>query len=391
MLNTSKKIYYYHIYREGYQRSIIRYTDADDLNNKMNLLNSNKDHKDIYKGVVSNSPNIVFVYSGMGSEWIGMGKELYHTNSIFKKCIEHVDAELKKHISWSLVEELLKDNNKNSITNAEFAQVANFAIQLGLTEMWKSIGVYPSAVIGHSYGEVMAFYTSGILSFSDAIKITSVRGKYQKALEGKGRMLVINDNLQEVINVIKQYNQNVSVAAINSCNSIVISGGNTDINYVHEKFLNKSTFLSVNVPYHSPLLKEIDEMLFKELESISYDRPIMPVFSTVLGKQLDYSDLNASYTMRNSQQCVLFNSAINDILNAGYYTFLEVGPHPVLLRYINEIMSDRNIQGTTFYSMRRGANEWKVFEKNLFELYCSGININWFNLNMKKFQLEYNL
>ncbi len=316
---------------------------------------------------------IVFIYSGMGGEWKGMGKELYSTQKVFREAIDHIDSLLKSMNEWSLTKELFKEQTKNRITNVEYSQLANFAIQYGLTKLWNHHGITSDIVIGHSYGETMAFVESRIISLKDAINISALRGKYQQKFEGKGKMLAIWCSKEEIDILLEKYN--VSLAAINGDESYVLSGSNNDIEQISLRFPEKTKLLQVNIPYHHPLLSQIDKNLLNWFSNIKFNIPQKRIISTVTGNEILNVDLSPMYAIKNSQQCVLFKNAIEKILSFKNLLFIEISPHPVLVKDIYKIALTNNLTPNIIYSIKRGQKEWSSFKSNLNEVLSIKSNI----------------
>lgn len=318
--------------------------------------------------------NIVFMYAGMGSEWNGMGRCLYIKEPVFRKAIDEVDDELNKYTSWSLVTELLRDDLVNKITSTIFSQVANLAIQYGLTRMWENVGIIPQAVIGHSYGENMAFCRAGIYSLGDAVKISYIRGTHQCLYENTGKMLVIHCDNSMLKDILK--NTNVCLAAINSQRTFVLSGASNVIHKLYNDYPKYTKLLSINVPYHSKILYEIDCKISDCLNGIAFNDPCVPVYSTVTGKQIVTERLTNDYLFKNSQRPVLFKKAVENLIKSGYRNFIEISAHPNLVKYTNEILYDNAQKGNVFYSMKKSSDESIVFRKNVHEVLLSGVCIS---------------
>ncbi|HEX9062238.1 MAG TPA: type I polyketide synthase, partial [Clostridia bacterium] len=166
---------------------------------------------------------LVFVYTGMGPIWWAMGRQLLEKDPIFRNVVERCDELTKKYSGWSLLEELSADEDKSRLDQPQFSQPANFALQAGLTEVWKSFGIVPGAVIGHSVGEVACSYVAGIYSLEDAMKISINRSLIQQKVVGKGTMLAVGLSEDECINLKKEFGEHVSIAAINSSKSVTLS------------------------------------------------------------------------------------------------------------------------------------------------------------------------
>ncbi|MFU2377574.1 MAG: acyltransferase domain-containing protein [Bacteroidales bacterium] len=339
-------------------------------------------HKKAYdKNTIGKEPLIsdyVFVYSGMGANWSGMGQMLYHNNTIFKEAIDRCDSLLKNIAPWSLVDELLRAKEYSKVCQVKYAQVFLFVIQYALSCIWKNIGITPSIVVGHSYGETYAFYEAGILSLEDALLIAYAHGITQESLEGVGKMLAIECSLDSISQILNKTASNISIAAINSSSSIIVSGSNCAIKALEARLdilkINYK-YVWVDIPYHSSFMTKTLSDFFSLIKDIRFFKPCTKLVSTVTGTSVTMEDLTCDYFLCNIQKTVLFKCAINFILKNGYRNFIEIGPHPILLNSINDNSLDMNIDSNIFYSMRRNKDEISVLAKNIDEVNCSRINI----------------
>ncbi|WP_145666161.1 type I polyketide synthase [Chitinophaga polysaccharea] len=341
-------------------------------------------HNNLGKQIVTNTAGTekgktVFVYTGMGPQWWKMGRELMAYEPVFRQSLEDCDAIFRRIASWSVLEEMQKDEATSRIKETQVAQPANFFIQVALTALLAHFGVKPDAVVGHSVGEVASAYISGALSLEEAILVSYHRSRLQQLIAGKGRMLAVSIPAATAENMIAQY-PDISIAAINSPDSVTLSGDETGLLALADQFELKGIFcrmLEVEVPYHSPLMNEIHEELLESLRGLQPATTHIPLYSTVTGNLIEGTAIDAHYWWLNVRNPVSFAPAI-DVLSANEFDcFMEIGPHPVLKTAITECLQARSRKGTLVHFMNRKEREQLHFYNGLATLYTLGHSVNW--------------
>lgn|GEM_PF-2324409 len=323
---------------------------------------------------------LVFVYSGMGPQWWGMGQELFESEPLFAEKIREYDQAFLKISGWSILKEMLADEASSSVQKTQIAQPLNFAIQAALTELWLSWGIQPDAVVGHSVGEVTSAYISGMLSLDDALLVSYYRSLLQSTLAHTGGMLAVGLSDNAVLPYLERYSQQVSIAAINSPSAVTLAGEQSALDELAEQFTAQSIFnraLKVEVPYHSPLMAPIEADIKQHLASVTPKEAVIPCYSTVTGALAKQNDFDADYWWHNVRESVSFSKAITTLCKDEYTNFLEVGPHPVLNSSIKEILTEARITGHVFSSLNRKTPEANTLLESLGRLYTQGFNLNW--------------
>ncbi|KIL51085.1 type I polyketide synthase [Jeotgalibacillus campisalis] len=337
--------------------------------------------EELRNGNSSNLPTIgsdlpiVFVFTGMGPQWWGMGQELYNNDSVFKKTLDEIDEIFQMKSGWSILEQMLKSEEDSKMVRTDIAQPANFLLQIGLLELWKSKGVFPSAIIGHSAGEAASAFASGVLSLEDAVEVIYTRSRLQQLTSGEGKMMAVGLSEEKVISYIENHAQSISIAAINSPNSVTLVGEENSLNLLQEELTvagEFTKFLEVQVPYHSHFMNKIKAELLESLKNLKINKPIIPIYSTVTGKKYQEDDFNQLYWWRNVREPVRFAEGCFELLNEGYNAFLEIGPHPVLQNSIKECMNSYGAEGFTLSSLRRKSPEMNEIDATLANLYIQG-------------------
>jgi len=329
-------------------------------------------------------PKVAFVCSGQGPQWWGMARELYEKEPVFRKVIEDTDKIIKTLTNeWSLIEEMMKDEANSRISETNIAQPTLFAVQVGLAKMWESMGVKPDAIVGHSIGEVAAGYISGVFTFEQAVKVIFHRSDVQQQASGKGKMLAVGLTEDEAAKLIVGNEDKVSVATINGPNLVTLSGEEGVLTKIAEDLDKKDIFhrfLVVKVPFHSPYMEPLKDDLLKALKDIELQDEQIPLYSTVTGGRADKVKFDANYWYKNVRESVRFTSATESIINDGYTVFVELSPHPILSRYIDEMFEKTNKKGKVVASIRRKEEDMLNLLGNLGKLHTWGYPIDFKNL-----------
>ncbi len=335
-------------------------------------------------------PKIAFVFSGQGPQWWAMGRELYNNEPVFKATIDRISLLLQEYADWSLTVELLAEEEHSRLDQTEIAQPALFAIQVALSALWRTWGILPDAVVGHSVGEVAAAHLSGILSLDTAVKVIYHRSRLMQKATGKGKMAAIDLPLEEVEKLIEPYADKLSIGAHNSHTSTVISGDEQAIDAVLKELENRDVFfkkLPVNYAFHSPIMDEYREELISSLEGIQTHQMQIPIVSTVRGAFAQEEDYGAEYWAQNVRNYVHFSAAIDTLLERDYNIFIEIGPHPVLRNYIQQNVQKAQKQAFILPSLRRKEPERRQMLKTFAQLYTMGYPVDWRRLYSKKGKL----
>lgn len=325
-------------------------------------------------------PKLAFVFSGMGPQWWAMARQLLATEPVFRAAVERCDTELRKYTGRSLLEEMLADEDESRMAETEVAQTANFAVQIGLAELWRTWGIEPDGIVGHSTGEVAAQYLSGVLSFEDAIKVNFYRSSLQQRATGTGRMLAVGLTPETLDKAVADAGPKVSVAAVNSPSAVTLSGDAEILESMAaqlETFGVFHRFLQVKVPYHSHCMDPLREDLQAGLADLDPSSATIPLYSTVTGSRIDGGAVNAHYWWQNVRATVLFDSAFREMLADGYTHFVEVGPHPVLAGPMKEIVAEGENEVLVVPSLRRDQPDDVVLLGSLASLYTNGQDVGW--------------
>ncbi|WP_098019825.1 non-ribosomal peptide synthetase/type I polyketide synthase [Streptomyces sp. b62] len=323
---------------------------------------------------------LVWVFTGMGPQWWGMGRQLLEVEPVFRDAVTACDRALQEFADWSLVEELTADASVSRMTETWLAQPANFAVQVGLAALWRSHGVRPDAVVGHSTGEIAAFHAAGVYSLRDAARIVVHRSRLQQTLAGTGTMLAVSLSEDEAERRVRPYRDRVSVAAVNSPTAITLAGDEAALTLLAEELRAEqqfAKFLTVEVPYHSVGMERIKDELLAELAPLEPRPAEVPLYPTGVEGTARGEELDAAYWWKNVRDRVRFRSAIDRIADDGHRVFLEIGPHPVLGHAIRECLDAGGRSALTLPSIRRREDETERFAASLGTLHTLGVPIDW--------------
>jgi phthiocerol/phenolphthiocerol synthesis type-I polyketide synthase C len=299
-----------------------------------------------------------FIYSGNGAQWAGMGALLL-TDPTFRSAIREVDRLFSRYADYSLEAELSGKNGEGRYEYTEVAQPALFALQVGVTAMLRRRGLVPMAVAGHSVGEVAAAWASGALSLAAAVSVIHHRSALQGTTKGNGGMTAANLGEPAVRELLKELGlaERVSVAGVNSWRSVSLAGPTADLDRLEKVFAQRNLVfkrLGLDYAFHSAAMDGLFPELRRSLGHLEPDEGSIPFYSTVTGKRLEGKALNAEYWWRNIREPVLFEPAVRGMVNEGVNIFLEIGPHAVLHRYLQDCLTDAGVNGRVMTTGARG-------------------------------------
>ncbi|SFM23201.1 type I polyketide synthase [Rugamonas rubra] len=285
----------------------------------------------------------LFVYSGMGPQWWGMGRELARREPVFRAALDEVDALVRAQAGWSLLAALGENEADSRVGETAVAQPANLALQVALTRLLAHWGVRPSAVLGHSIGEVAAAWACGALSLADAVSVALRRSEQQQSLAGSGGMLAVGLSAEGAAGLLRDYPA-VDLAALNAPRALTLAGPLAELAAIGAELERFEVFqrpLQVEIPYHSRAMEAIRAPLLAALAHLRPQPPRLPWYSTVHGA-LQQQPCDAAYWWSNVRQPVRFQAAVESALADGHRGFLELGPHPVLLTSLRELLLRRD-------------------------------------------------
>lgn len=325
-------------------------------------------------------PGPVFMFAGQGTQWAGMGRQLFEQEPVFRSVIEACEDVLNGYVSWSLLAELQANERHSRLHETAIAQVALFAIQVALVALWRSWGIVPGAVVGHSVGEIAAAYSAGVLPLNDAMHVVVQRGRLMQQAHGLGKMAAVEFSEAEARLLLSDYRGRLSIGAINSPKSIVLSGEAEALEEVLRVVEREGMFfrrLQVDYAFHSAQMEPFYEPLVGELQALRPQRASIELVSTVTGHRSSGEEYDAEYWGRNMCQGVRFGPAIEELIAKGYRTFLEISPQPALARPTWQCLEHAGKNGLVLPSLRQGMAERSAMLASLGVLYSQGYAVKW--------------
>src|SRR5215475_8835758 len=320
---------------------------------------------------------VVFAFSGQGSQWPRMGLDLYDAQPVVRSALEECDELLAGELGWSLLDRL-RAHEASALRETEAAQPAVFAIQVALARLWRSWGVAPTALVGHSMGEVAAAHVAGVLTLPDAARLIAARGRLMQAATGSGRMLAAELAAEEVRPLLDRHGGRVVVATVNGPRSVVLAGPADALAEVGRQLAAQGAScvpLPVDYAFHSPAVRRHGDELERSLTGLRPASPALPLLSSVRpGATVAW---DAAYWGSNVREPVLFWPAVDELLLTGDPAFVEIGPHPVLARPLRAAVAHRERSGPVVDSLRRDVPGPVTLARSLGALHTAGVSVDW--------------
>ncbi|MDF5727709.1 MAG: type I polyketide synthase, partial [Rhizonema sp. PD38] len=331
----------------------------------------------VWQGQQLAQPKIAFLFAGQGSQQAGMGKELYSTQPTFKAAIDKCAEILQPIIDVPLLE-LLWGESSHLLNQTAYTQPAIFAIEYALYQLWRSWGIQPDAVLGHSVGEYIAACVAGVFSLEDGLKLIAIRAKLMQALPAGGAMAAVLVEKHQLLETLAHYADEVSIAAYNGPSSFTIAGPFAAVEAICQSIVakgGKTKRLSVSHAFHSSLMEPMLTEFAAIASQINYHHPRIPLIANRTGKVARGEIATPEYWVRHVREPVFFNTSINTLHQEGYELFVELSTKPTLLGMARQCLPE----GRELWlpSLRPGQSEWQSLLSSLGQLYAYGVTVNW--------------
>ena len=328
---------------------------------------------------IRNPAPVVFLFPGQGSQYAGMARDLYDVYPVFRNVVDHCSEILEDELDIPLTDIIFSEVENSRIYKTIYAQPALYTIEVALDQLWRSWGVKPNAVIGHSVGEYAAATSAGILSMEDGIQLIAARGKLMQSLPTGGTMLSIFAEQSVVERILVEFNcDRASIAGINATNSTVVSGTEEALSNIAAQCAYREITckkLDVSHAFHSMLLEPILDEFEAVAGKFTYHRPRIGMLSNLTGK-ISYQEPDAHYWREHARQPVQYAACVRSVQKFSAKAYIEMGPGDVLLKLTRANMP----VGTDFLwleSLKHGARDWETMLHSLSTLYDHGAKINW--------------
>ncbi|HWO60683.1 MAG TPA: SDR family NAD(P)-dependent oxidoreductase [Umezawaea sp.] len=361
-------------------RAVVVGTGPDELAELLSALAEGTSSASVVTGTAKGSGKAVFVFPGQGSQWPGMASALLDASDVFRARVEECARALHPFVDWSLIDVLRDEPGAASLDRVDVVQPVLWAVMVSLAALWRSRGVEPSAVIGHSQGEIAAACVAGALSIEDAALVVALRSRAIGAIAGLGGMVSVPLSAAEVTDLIARWDGRISVAAVNGPAVAVVSG---DVDALDELLLLcaerdvRARRIAVDYASHSAHVERIEGALAGLLHDIEPRSGDIRFYSTVTGGLIDTARLDAGYWYRNLRQTVLFEEALRATIADGHDVFVESSPHPVLTLGLQDTIEDAGSSAAVVPTLRRHDGGLDRFLVSLAAFHVRGGSVDW--------------
>ncbi|WP_386389604.1 SDR family NAD(P)-dependent oxidoreductase [Streptomyces palmae] len=331
-------------------------------------------------GTAAEQGRVAFVFGGQGSQWPAMAADLLDRSAVFAAAIGECQDALAPHTDWSLLDVLRQEPGAPSLERVDVVQPALFAVMVSLAALWRSLGVRPAAVVGHSQGEIAAARVAGALTLEDAARIVALRSRALRAISGRGGMMSLTLPAEQTGPLLERWGGRLGVAAVNGPHSVVVSGEPAALEELRAHCQShdiRARTIPVDYASHSPQVEDVRERLLADLEGIT-PRPAETAFySTVTGEPLDGTALDAAYWYRNLRSTVEFEAATRSLLRDGHTVFVETSPHPVMTPGIEQTAESAGTGILAVGSLQRDSGTLDRLLTAAATLHVHGVPVDW--------------
>ncbi|NUQ65793.1 MAG: acyltransferase domain-containing protein, partial [Pirellulales bacterium] len=369
-------------------RAALRFCSIETLREQLRAVGTGQGHPAVRVGRKPGDRRLRFAYvfSGHGGQWRGMHRPLWERFPAFRARLEECDRLVRQQAGWSVLTELDADPARSGMErgSVEVVQTTLLAMQLAMVEAWKSWGIEPDAVAGHSMGEIAAACAAGALDVGDAVRVVVARSRaLEEALSGIGDcggMAALRISGDEAEELIQDARDRVWISVHNSPNYTVLSGDRAILEELvaglrHRKI--GARMMDVPGAAHTPLLEPAAGRLRAALEGLTCRAEVVPFYSTLTGARRDGRELNAAYWADSICRPVRFAATIRALVQSGCRGFLEIGPHPMLTAAVAQCMEPLGVEAMVGPSLRRGDRDLDAMLGSFGALYAAGVDVDW--------------
>ncbi|WP_435603647.1 type I polyketide synthase [Streptomyces sp. bgisy130] len=361
-------------------RAVVVGADRAELLGGLTALEHGEPAGNLVEGITGSRGKAAFLFPGQGSQWAGMAVELLDSAPVFADRIRECETALSAFTDWSLTDVLRGAEGAPGFDRVDVVQPALWAVMVSLAALWQSCGITPSAVVGHSQGEIAAACVAGALSLEDAARVVALRSKTLIELAGHGGMVSVPLSLDQAGERLRAWGERLSVAAVNGPGSVVVSGEPQALQELLDGCAAdgvRARRIEVDYASHSAQVEQIRERLLEVLAPVRPRAADIPVYSTLTGDWLDTTTMDADYWYRSLRQTVLFEPAVRGLLDAGYGTLIEVSAHPVLALGVQDTIEATGKSALVTGSLRRDEGGVARFLTSLGQVHAHGQSPDW--------------
>ncbi|MBD0674562.1 type I polyketide synthase, partial [Streptomyces sp. CBMA156] len=363
-------------------RAVLLAEDRESFAELLTVLAEDGTADGLVRGTAAAGGRTVFVFPGQGTQWAGMAAGLLDSSAVFRDSVRACDEALARYADWSVEAVLRGAEDAPPIERLDVVQPTLFTMMVSLAALWRSHGITPAAVVGHSQGEIAAAHVAGALTLDDAMRIVALRSKLLLSLAGQGAMASVALPEDDVAARIADWPGELHIAAVNGPRSTVVAGPPEPVDAFVEALAAEDVRVRkvrVNGAGHSPQVEPLREAVLEALAGIEPRPATTAFYSTVTGGALDPAELGTAYWYRNMREPVRFAPAVRSLLDDGYRTFVESSPHPVLGPGVQEAAEELPGTGdvTVVGTLRRDEGGPAKFLRSLAEAHVHGARPDW--------------
>ncbi|MBL8197234.1 MAG: SDR family NAD(P)-dependent oxidoreductase, partial [Blastocatellia bacterium] len=330
--------------------------------------------------VLGERAKVGFLFTGQGSQYVGMGRELYEKESIFREVVDKCDSIIAPLLGKSILKVMLAEEGSEEaelINQTQYTQPALFVLEYGLYELWKSFGIKAEGLIGHSIGELVAATVAGIFTLEDGLRLAVERARLMGAMPRGGAMVSLELNKERVLQFLEKYEGKISIAGINEPNQTVISGENQSIEELLSEIELESIKykkLKVSHAFHSHMMEEAVGEFEEIVSSVMRNEPEIQIASNLTGKIEREALVEARYWGRQIREAVDFVGGIKALVEQGINTFIELGPEAILCGLGSQCIKNKKV--SWYPSLKKKQTDSKTLLESIGRVWINGIELD---------------
>jgi acyl transferase domain-containing protein len=362
-------------------RAVVVGQDVNELLAGVRALADGDEAATAVTGVVQDDTKTVFVFPGQGSQWVGMAVELLDSSPVFAARFAECAAAVESLVDWKVADVVRGADGAPSIERIDVVQPVLFVVMVSLAAVWEALGIRPSAVVGHSQGEVAAACVAGALSVADAARVVVLRSRlFARELVGRGGVVAVGMGAADVSAALTRWDGRLSIGGMNGPRSSTVVGELPAlaefVAWCEEREI-RARMIASSVASHCDQVDRLHDELVELLGGITPMAGGVPFFSTVTGEPVDTGDLGPEYWYENARRPVDFHGVITRLVDAGRRVFVEVSPHPVLAVGVSDILDAAGVTGVVVGSLRRDDGGLTRLLLSAAGLHVGGVAVDW--------------